>query len=63
MATSKKTVNKKDPRVQEGNPEQDRENKNMDKAIKKESESLSYPETVNDADEKEVYETGHDNDS
>jgi len=63
MATSKKSVNKKDPRVKEGNPEQDRENDNIEEAIKKESESLSYPETVNDAEEKEVFETGQDKDS
>ena len=62
MATNKKSVNTKDPRVKQGNPDQDRENNNIDEAINKESESLSYPETVNDAEEKEVFETGHDKD-
>ena len=63
MAKSKKSVKKQDPHGKRGNPEQDRENNNIDEAIKKESESLSYPQTVNDAEEKEVIEMGHDKDS
>jgi hypothetical protein len=56
------TKSKKSPDLEpypdgSGSPEQNLENQNIDQALKQESKDESYPELVNDAQEREVFDT------